>query len=134
MTHLPYKVYVVVDRQFGERLTELERGIPVWIVDTPANKSVAQRLWSECPGGSHLTGITTFVDLKTSSPEDMFLGMVDTIDLHHGSYSTVSPYTVVEVLGTSLTARVEQELSLYGFDEFRANPEGFSASRSKALR
>jgi hypothetical protein len=37
MTALPYKVYVVVDREFGEKLAELERAVPVWIVDTPTN-------------------------------------------------------------------------------------------------
>ena len=49
MAALPYKVYVVVDREFGEKLAELERGVPVWIVDTPTNKPVAQRLWNERP-------------------------------------------------------------------------------------
>ena len=29
MTIVPYKVYVVVDREFGERLAALERDVPV---------------------------------------------------------------------------------------------------------
>jgi hypothetical protein len=68
MTAVAYKVYVVVDRQFGDRLAGLERGVPVWIVDTPTNKPVAQQLWKERPD----TGITTFDDMKYA-PEDMLL-------------------------------------------------------------
>jgi hypothetical protein len=32
---MDYKVYVVVDREFGEKLLKLVEGTPVWIVDTP---------------------------------------------------------------------------------------------------
>jgi hypothetical protein len=35
---------------------------------------------------NYLTGITTFNDLNSSSPEEMLLGHLDTIELHHGSY------------------------------------------------
>ena len=58
MDAVPYKVYVVVDREFGEKLAQLERRVPVWIVDTLTDKPVAQRFWNE-----HPTGITTFNDL-----------------------------------------------------------------------
>ena len=47
MSGQPYKVYVVVDRTFGERLAALEARVPVWIVNTPENRSVAERLWRE---------------------------------------------------------------------------------------
>jgi len=56
----PYKVSVVVDREFGEQLATLAPGVPVWIVDTPTNKAVAKRLWKERPHDNSLTGITTF--------------------------------------------------------------------------
>ena len=67
MAVVPYKVYVVVDREFGEKLSELEKGVPVWIVDTPTNKPAAQRFWNEHPDENHLTGITTFNDLLSLS-------------------------------------------------------------------
>jgi hypothetical protein len=46
----------------------------------------------------------------------MLLAELDTIDLHHGSYSADPPYTVLEVLGTPLTAKAKNELSAYGFN------------------
>ena len=133
MAAVPYKVYVVVDRAFGEKLAELERGVPVWIVDTPTNKPVALRFWNERPDENHLTGITTFNDLNSLSPEEMLLGHLDTIELHHGSHSADPPYTVIEVFGTQLTANAKSVLSEYGFNAFHITSTGFTASRLKAL-
>jgi hypothetical protein len=82
MTAVPYKVYVVVDREFGEQLADLEQGAPVWIVDTPTNKPVAQRLWKERPDKDHLTGITTFKAPDSLSPEDM-LGVPRQVERIH---------------------------------------------------
>jgi hypothetical protein len=126
---IPYKVYIVVDRAFGEKLAGLENGVPVWIVDTPTNKIVAQRLWKERPQDSHLTGITTFVIPEMSSPEENLLGELATIDLHHGLYSAKPPYTVIEIFGAQLTEKIKGELSEYGFNEFRDTPTGFTADR-----
>ena len=106
----------------------------MWIVDTPINKTVVRRLWSERPQQNHLTGITTFDDFESSSPEDILLGEFDTIDLHHGAYSANPPYTIIEVVGTPLTARVKNELSEYGFNEFCAGPAGFTAKRAEPIK
>lgn len=130
---VPYKVYVVVDREFGEKLSELQRGIPVWIVDTPTNKPVAQRLWNERPDEDHLTGITTFNDLNSLSPEELLLSHLDTIELHHGSQSADPAYTAIEVFGTQLTANAKNVLSEYGFTAFHITLTGFTARRLKAL-
>ena len=129
----PYKVFVVVDRSFGAKLSELERSTPVWIVNTPANKTVVQRFWNEHPDESHLTGLTTFDDLPSLFPEDMLLGQMDAIELHHGSHSADPPYTVIEVFGTQLTANAKNVLSEYGFAEFHRTQTGFLATRAKGL-
>jgi hypothetical protein len=100
MALVPYKVYVVVDREFGEKPSELEDGVPLWIVETPTNKAVVQRFWNERPDEGHLTGVTTFNDLSSSSSEDLLLDHLDAIELHHGSHSSDPPYTVIEVFGT----------------------------------
>jgi hypothetical protein len=105
----------------------------VWIVDTPTNKPVAQRFWNEHPDEDHLTGIATFNDLNSLSPEEMLQGHLDTIELHHGFHSADPPYTVVEVFGTQLTANAKNVLSEYGFNTFHITSTGFMASRLKAL-
>jgi hypothetical protein len=125
----PYKVCVVVDREFGEQLAALAQGIPVWIVDTPTNKTVAKRLWKERPHDNALTGITTFDFSASDSPEEIAVSMLDTIDLHHGRHSADPPYTVIEVFGAVLNENVRTELSEYGFNEFYPTSTGFRATR-----
>jgi len=133
MTTNPYRVVVIVDRHFGEQLASLAPAVPVWIVDTAVNRVVAQRLWTERPRESHLTGITTFKAQDSSPAEDLRLNEMETIDLHHGPYSADPPYTVLEVIGTPLSDRIKAQLSEYGFDEFRTGASGFTAVRPLSL-
>jgi hypothetical protein len=129
MVKIPYKVYAVVDREFGEQLAALESGVPVWIVKTPLNLLVAERLWNKGNPSHHLTGITVFNDCASMSPEQLFLGELGTIDLHHGDYSSDPPYTILEVLGAQLTEAVKAALIEFGFNELHPGASGFSASR-----
>lgn len=129
MADIPYKVIVVVDREFGERLETLPRGIPIWIVDTSTSKPVARRLWRELPKGDHLTGITTFVASESARPEEIALSILDTVDLHHGPHSANPPYTMIEILGANLNDELRTELKEYGFSSFETLPEGFRATR-----
>jgi hypothetical protein len=105
----------------------------VWIVDTTTNKPVVQRLWKEHPDKGHLTGITAFDDVRTSSPEDMLPSHLDTVELHHGSYSADPTFTAIEVFGTELSNKTKSRLSEYGFNEFQVIPSGFTAIRPKPL-
>lgn len=118
-----------MDRAFGEKLAELEPTVPVWIVDTPSNKAVARRLWSERPERDYLTGITTFRDFPTMSSEELFLSQVDTINLHHGLNCAKSPYTTLEVIGVLLSEKIRTELSDNGFGVFHCTTVGFTAER-----
>jgi len=129
MSKPPYTVTVVLDREYGERLSELPVGAPVWIVDTPANRAAAEKLWAERHDESHLTGITTFTTNADISAEDLLIDEFDTIDLHHGSYSADPPYTIVNVIGVQLSETIKTELSEYGFNEFQPMRAGFKAVR-----
>jgi hypothetical protein len=129
MISVPYKVIVVVDRNFGERLVTLPEGTPVWIVDTPINSPVAHCLWKERKHND-LMGITIFQADSFISPEAILIGELDTIDLHHGSFSADPPYVQLEVYGTHLCNEIRTELFRYGFNEFDSTLEGFRASRS----
>jgi hypothetical protein len=123
----PYRVFVVVDRDYGQRLTELAKTGPVWIADTPANRSAAQEIWAAHPNRSHLEGVTTFKIPEGISSEDMLINELDTIDLHHGTYSGKPPYTVLDVICTAITAILKAELGDYGFDNYQDTAQGFRA-------
>jgi hypothetical protein len=132
MSTAPYSVSVVLDRAYGSRLAELIALGPVWIVDSPVNRAVAEDMWAKFPKRSHLYGITTFKAAETDSPEEMLIGNLGTIDLHHGFHSADPPYTVLEVVGVRLTARIEAALAGFGFDSFPASDDGFRAVRPLA--
>jgi hypothetical protein len=124
-----YRVFVVLDRDYGEGLYSLAQTGPVWIVDTPLNRAAAQILWSANPNRSHLDGVTTFKFGADSSSEDILINELDTIDLHHGIYSAGPPYTVIEAIGASISEKLTSKLSEFGFNEFEATPQGFRALR-----
>jgi len=125
-----YRVFVVLDREYGDRLHDLSRSGPAWIVDTPANRITAQKIWSTHPNRSHLEGVTTFKTDAKSSTEDILINELDMIDLHHGTYSADPPYIVLEVIGASISERLRTKLSQFGFNEFRQTSQGFQAVRT----
>jgi len=76
-----------------------------------------------------LEGVTTFRFAEDSSSEDTLINELDTIDLHHGTYSANPPYTVIEVIGVEISDRVKGSFGDFGFDQFEPIPQGFRAIR-----
>lgn len=124
-----YRVFVVLDREYGERLSALTRKGPVWIVDTPLNRAAAHDMRALHNYRSHLDGITTFAAGNNLLPEDLFINELGTIDMHHGIYSADPPYTELEVIGTAISDKVKAELSQFGFNDFQPTAERFRAIR-----
>ncbi|MEA2779198.1 MAG: hypothetical protein QOK29_742 [Rhodospirillaceae bacterium] len=98
---------------------------------SPVNGSVVHALWASAPSPSHLTGITGFGYDPGIAAEERLLAELDNIDLHHGPYSTNSPYTVLEVIGAQLIPAIQDALSELGFSAFKQSPGGFVATRSE---
>lgn len=96
------------------------------------NRTAAEDLWERFPTRNHLDGVTTFKAAESDPPENVLLGNLDTIDLHHGSYSADPPYTVLMVVGASLTERLKTALTDLGFDSFHLTSDGFRAIRPLA--
>lgn len=129
MNQEPYSVSIVVDRNYGQLLRELIEFGPVWIVESPANRESSQQLWESFPTRTHPDGVTLFKAAETSSPEDMLVDWMDTIELHHGVYSADPPYTAIRVVGTTVTPHLREVLGTFGFDSFTMTDEGFRAVR-----
>jgi hypothetical protein len=123
------KVALVLDSNFGERLSELASGSHVWLIETPQNKAAAIKYWARHPEREVEKGITTFKSSADSSILDKCLGILPTIDLHHGEYSSDPAYSRLEVIGLSLSDSVESALREFGFRIFEATGEGFLVKR-----
>ena len=125
-------LHVILDPNFGERLNEI-KSEPVWIIMSPANEPVVRSRWTTNSEPDHLAGVTGFNWHEGRTAEDRFLEEMDTIDLHHGPYSTKLPYTILAVIGVQLTATIREVLmDNGGFSEFTEDPQGFTAKRSLA--
>jgi hypothetical protein len=125
------EVLVVLDPNFGDRLRDAWRGQPVWITMSSINASEVEALRANTPSPNHLTGITGFAHDEGAAAEDRLLVQLSTIDLHHGPYSTNTPYKVLTVTGAQLTEPVRAALSELGFSTFQQRPDGFAATRGE---
>lgn len=121
------RVALVLDRNYGERLSQLATQMTVWIIDSPSNKVVARKLWDRHPKAEHM--ITTFKEPRVVD-ETCFEGLMDNIEHHHGYYSQTPPFRELEVLGLKPTPVIEQVLTDFGFALKETTVTGFLAERS----
>lgn len=118
----------MLDPDFGGQLHDAWSGKPIWITMSPTNTAVVHALWVNAPSPSHL--ITGFRYDERATAEDRLLAMLDAIDLHHGPFSTASPYTTLRVIGAQLADPVQDALTQLGFSVFQPSIDGFVATRS----
>lgn len=102
----------------------------MWIVTSPVNEPVIRSLWKLRPEATEQMLITSFRFDPSGSAAECFLNELGTIDLHHGAYSSSTPYTELEVIGVPLAALIRVALSQIGFTEFSEGRNGFIAKRS----
>lgn len=119
-----YRVAVVVDRAFGERLLPLAQRLHVWVCNTPTNREAAEKAVADLPPGAvwNEVGVTTFGRGEIVSPQDMVTHHIGDIDLHHPLWSQI------EVYGVRLNDALRAAWQEYGANEFRETPEGFVCS------
>lgn len=125
-------VAIVVDPEFGERLFTLAEKMTVWIADTPVNRPCAESIWSTRDDQAALPNVTTFKVAAGESPEASCVGLLGTVDLHHGPYSQTPAYSAVEVFGAQLTPELREALAKFDLDSLTERPDGFRAERTTA--
>ncbi len=123
------KVTLVLDPNYGDKLASLAAVGHVWIIDTLVNRAAASEYWARNPKHQVETGITTFKSSENESGLESCLNILETIDLHHGKYSSNPPYSVLEIVGLLLTDDVKSAIEVLGFRAFETTVEGFRATR-----
>jgi hypothetical protein len=128
-----YKIGLVVDRKFGERLSELARSFHVWAVESPDNTPVIQRVWEiECSGIAADPlgpGITSFEASELESPEDMCARIASDLDEHHGEFAHDPPWSEIEVFGVKLSVGLQDVFEDFGATVFEPTHDGFICRR-----
>jgi len=126
----PHRVAIVVDEDFALSLKELADRVHVWLVDTPANRSAARRLWAESGGAySFERGVTTFKVRPSDTPEERAAGILAAIEEHHGEERHDPPCRRIEVFGARPEPAVRAEFGAYGYTEIVATSTGFVACK-----
>lgn len=124
------RVAIVVERDFGKGIVELARRLHVWVCSTSENRRHADEARRPMPAGPSIEhGVTTFDVSDDASPEEMLIGILETVDLHHGEHSSWPPWSILEVYGASATPGVRAALAEFGVDSFSTTARGFHCSR-----
>ena len=131
MNEKPYQVHVIVYPMFGDRLRMIPAGEAVWIARTPANIPVYESAGKERQPGCGIEGFSSFTIDPTRSPEDWLISIIGTIDLHHGELSHDPSWSVINVIGTRWTERIQNDLAHFGFEEHEDTAEGFIARKKR---
>jgi len=92
------RVWIIVDKLFGEQLAELPQDDAVWIIASDVNTPFVNLLWQKDLPTYH-PNLTVFKAIETDTPEEALLAILFTVDEHHGYASFEIPYRELQVVG-----------------------------------
>jgi len=125
-----YSVGIVLERDFGSDLLTLATRLHVWVRDSSENQRLVERYRRADPASSVERGFTTFRVKDGKSPEQILLGVLGDVELHHGRYSHVPAWDTLEIYGATATDEVRKAMEELGVTAFTSMPGGFRCSRS----
>jgi hypothetical protein len=123
------KVMLVLDRNYGARLSSVPTESHIWLIESPANRDAAASYRAAQGPSTAENSVTTFKAADDDSGSETCLKLLDTIDLHHGVYSAVPQYSVLEIVGAPLSRSVRGAIEALGFSRFESTADGFRALR-----
>jgi hypothetical protein len=104
------RVAIIFDREFGDRLGELAMRMPVWIVESNANRSAVADVWNRASEWPHIS-VTVF-----RPPGDLRLLLTQ-----------IGQPQRVDVIGMRLKDEVREILTDAGFATIVETSDGFRA-------
>lgn len=138
MASPPYRVGLIVDRNFGDRISDLARAFHVWVIASPRNSPVIRAFWNGQSRGHDedllASGITSFDATDQESPEDSCVRMASELDEHHGEFSHDPPWSEIAVFGAKLSASVKNAFAEIGATSFESTSDGFVCRREIRTR
>jgi hypothetical protein len=111
---MPRSVAIVFAEDYSGQLEKLAFHTPVWLIDTPDNRTAAAEAWRTAVEWPHIT-VTLF-------REDDWTILIELISLRER-------FDVVEAIDTALTPDVREALGAAGFVRVEETATGFRARR-----
>ena len=124
-------VFVVVDPNFGDLLDGIAEDAPVWIVDTPTNRTACDRVWKKHadPDYRKKAIVTRYAVTNTKDRLENLLNIVPELETHHGVVEgndlRFPRGFLLEVVGLTLSDGVAGALRTVGFKSFTNTTSGF---------
>jgi hypothetical protein len=133
MTASPHRVGIVLDPEFGGRLSQLARQFHLWVVASETNAPAIRDSRGDATatetGDPLASGVTSFEPFPGESSEDLCVRILETVDDHHGDLAHDPPWSEIEVHGLGLTPRLRSLFTEFGAEEFTPTASGFIARR-----
>jgi hypothetical protein len=124
---MPRTIAVVLNPDFGASLGALAFRLPVWIVDTGANRVAAEDAWRSAEEWPHIS--VTMFRTSIHPTKGEWLRLFEQIELHHGPSAQRVPYETLEVIGTELTPAARAALAEAGLVVVELKSDGFRVVR-----
>jgi hypothetical protein len=105
------RVAIVFEKEFGDRLEELAMRMPVWIVESNANRAAVSAAWNRASEWPHIS-VTVF------RPPDSLRHLL----------SQIGHPQRVDVIGMKLSDEARDALMSAGFTKLAETNAGFRAS------
>lgn len=110
----------------NQQLESMATMMPVWAVESPSNRSAAERFWSRFPSAKQRdVGLTLFRTADLNARYDNFVGVLDTMEEHHWALRQLC------VFGLELTEHTQADLQILGFNAFSPTAYGFVATKAE---
>lgn len=104
---------MVVDREFGNRLTDFSE--PVWVVDTTHNRPAIECAWSTLEDKGPAPEVTSYQPRPDGDIAEEIRQLLPTIEEHHGEYSHDPPMDAVRIYGFAYPDRIANAFADFDF-------------------
>ncbi|MGH7489583.1 MAG: hypothetical protein ACRD3J_04755, partial [Thermoanaerobaculia bacterium] len=106
---------LVVDTSFGEKLWEIAGRYPVWVVHSDVNRAAVERIWAAANEqdereDDEREGVTIWSNRFEPVTEGDWIGVLQTIDIHHGQPAREPPFNKLSVYGATVTPAIASAL------------------------
>jgi len=123
-------VAIVLDPDSAERILDVGQRMDVWISPSAENRQAAARLRKLLENDPDAPVVTLWSQPRTGASEEEWLGILQTIEMHHGEYAAEKPVTELHVFGASPEPHVVAALHALGYTRVAIGDDSsFTASR-----
>ena len=116
----PYRIALVFDSNYGEKIVSLAETIYVWAINSTLNLEAAKLFWKLYSSNSYVDAETerTVNEMNTEHGVTIFDSAFDgdllaTLWEHHGDFAHNPPLSEILVIGLTLTDDVERTINDY---------------------